>query len=81
MVTKDKSEIEFQLDGHTGPIIALDISCNDIMASVSGDGSMKIWNVKEKSEIKSYSGFPKLKTFEDAKCFSKNLNFDIKYYL
>lgn len=66
---RGKNDGEFILEGHSGPILSIDLSVNDLLASVSGDGCLKIWNLNEKKEVKTIAGLSKLKTFEDAKCF------------
>lgn len=71
MTQRDKSDGEFALEGHSGPVLAIDLSVKDLLASVAGDGCLKIWNLSERKEIKSISGLAKLKTFEDAKCFGE----------
>lgn len=66
-VLSDKSEEEVHLKGHSGPVLQLDLSVNDKIASVSGDGTLKIWDLLSKKEIHSISGFEKSNSFEVAK--------------
>lgn len=66
-VLLDKSDEEVHLKGHTGPVLQLDLSVNDKIASVSGDGTLKIWDLLNKKEIHSISGFEKCNSFEVAK--------------
>lgn len=65
----DKSAEEFELTGHEGPILHIDLNKNDLLASSSGDGTIKIWNLIDKKVIKTISGFEKVKSFYAATCF------------
>ena len=67
----DKSEEYFELLGHYGPILAIDTSPKELLASASGDGTIKIWDLKEKQEIRTITGFEKVKSFYAAKSFGK----------
>lgn len=71
VVPKDKSTEVIVLKGHSGPVLAIDLSPKNILASSSGDGTIKIWDLQEKKEIKSLSGFELIKSFEGATAFCK----------
>lgn len=69
----NKSEEGFELAGHDGPILRLDLhSAKGWLASSSGDGTVKIWNLAERKVHRTITGgFDKVKSFEVAKCFGK----------
>lgn len=69
-VLKRDTQKEFLLQGHEGPVLSLDISCNDQLASVAGDGTLKVWALDTMKEIKTITGLPKVKSFEQAECFT-----------
>ncbi|XP_037806076.1 WD repeat and HMG-box DNA-binding protein 1 [Lucilia sericata] len=59
-----------ELEGHKGPVLALDIHPRlNFLASVGGEGNLKIWNLKEFKEIKTVTGLTKSNSFENATCF------------
>lgn len=66
-VLLDKSSEEVHLKGHKGPVLQLDLSVTDRIASMSGDGTLKIWDLINEKEIHSISGFDKCNSFEVAK--------------
>lgn len=69
---RDNNEAVFELTGHEGPVLSLDTCvAKNLLASASGDGTLRIWNLVEKQEIKCISGFEKVKSFYAAKTFSK----------
>lgn len=74
----DKSEETFELLGHSGPILSIDLSPQDYLASSSGDGSMKIWDLKTKKVIHSFTGFETTKSFSTARTFCKITFFKLK---
>lgn len=76
VVPKDKSADVIVLKGHSGPVLAIDLSPKNLLASSSGDGTIKIWDLQDKKEIKSLSGFELIKSFEGATVFCK-LSFKI----
>lgn len=61
---RDKSIEAFDFSEHTGPVLRIDLSVNDLLASSSGDGTIKIWNLEEKKCIKTISGFDKIKSYQ-----------------
>ncbi|XP_033247150.1 WD repeat and HMG-box DNA-binding protein 1 [Drosophila miranda] len=55
------------LEGHTGPILALDMFIErKLLASVSGDGQLKVWNFETATELKNITGLPRVNSFESA---------------
>lgn len=66
---KDKSEEYFELKGHQGPILHVDLSSKNLLASSSGDGTIKIWNLETKTVVKTFDGFNKINTFLEAQKF------------
>lgn len=63
-VLKDKSSEFFELCGHEGPVLRIDISCKNLLASSSGDGTIKIWNLDDRKSIKTIDGFEKVKSYQ-----------------
>ncbi|KAJ6644470.1 WD repeat and HMG-box DNA-binding protein 1 [Pseudolycoriella hygida] len=69
VVPVDKSEEFFELTGHEGPILKIDTSPKGLLASSSGDGTIRIWDLKERKEIKVIKGFETASSFYNAKTF------------
>lgn len=67
----DKSEDLFELSGHSGPILYIDLNNKNVLVSSSGDGTVCVWNVETKSIIKTFDGFQKFDSFATAKNFCK----------
>lgn len=67
----NKSEDAFELLGHNGPILSIDISIQNYLASSSGDGTIKIWDLKTKLQIHSFTGLETTKSFSSARLFCK----------
>lgn len=61
---RDKSSEFFELCEHEGPVLRIDLSQKDLLASSSGDGTIQIWNLIEKTLIKTLSGFDKVKSHQ-----------------
>ncbi|XP_055701937.1 WD repeat and HMG-box DNA-binding protein 1 [Phlebotomus papatasi] len=61
-VTIRENSEEIDLSGHSGPILALDLSPEGFLASSSGDGSLRIWKLDDQSVVKKIEGFPLVKT-------------------
>lgn len=57
---RDKSIEPFELNEHDGPVLRLDLSVNGLLASSSGDGTLKIWNLDERKVIKTFTDLPKI---------------------
>lgn len=71
VLKSDDYKSELHLQGHSGPVLGIDI-CNkgDLLASISGDGHLKIWNLDQNGvEVKNVSGLPKINSFENAEHF------------
>lgn len=66
---RDRSINFFEFGGHEGPVLRIDLSCNDLLASSSGDGTIKIWNLAERKVVRTLIGFEKVKSYEDLKVF------------
>lgn len=69
VVPVDKSEEFFELTGHEGPILKIDTSPKGLLASASGDGTIRIWDLNERKEVKIIRGFEKATSFYNAKTF------------
>ncbi|XP_037954480.1 WD repeat and HMG-box DNA-binding protein 1-like [Teleopsis dalmanni] len=59
---------ETQLEGHEGPLLALDVSAKGLLASIAGDGLLKIWDLNSGTEVKTINGLIKTNSFERAEC-------------
>jgi chromosome transmission fidelity protein 4 len=74
VVRLDKSEESFELVGHEGPVLQIDLGENmssKYLASSSGDGTIKIWDLTEKKAFKTIDGLPKVNSFDGAKCLCR----------
>lgn len=70
-----KTAEPFELCGHEGPVLHIDLHpLNEWLASAGGDGTIRIWDLQTKKELKCIRGLEKTKTFETAKTFSKFSN-------
>lgn len=65
----------FELTEHSGPVLRIDLSATGLLASSSGDGTIKIWNLDEKKCIKTISGFDKIKSYQVTQVFGKSTLF------
>lgn len=61
----------FELMEHTGPVLRIDLSVNGLLASSSGDGTIKIWDLMEKKCIKTLSGFGKIKSYQETEVYGE----------
>ena len=56
--------------GHAGPVLHIDLSSKNQLASSSGDGTIRVWNLDAPtSAIKIFEGFKLVNEFESAVCF------------
>lgn len=69
MVPKDKSSEYFELAGHGGPVFRIDLNTSGLLASSSGDGTLKIWDLDERKEIKTFNDFDKVKSYQATNVF------------
>lgn len=69
-VTIRENSEEIDLSGHSGPILALDVSPEGFLASSSGDGSLRIWKLDDQSVVKKIEGFPLVKTISLAEGYA-----------
>lgn len=69
---RDNPSGTFELTEHTGPVLRIDLSANDLLASSSGDGTIKIWKLDEKKCIKTISGFDKIKSYQVTQVFGEH---------
>jgi WD40 repeat protein len=72
VVRVDKSEETFELLGHEGPVLNIDINSTHFLASSSGDGTIKIWDLIQKTVIKTIDGLPKVNSFNGDNIMSTN---------
>lgn len=72
VVPIDKSDEFFELTGHEGPILKIDTSPKGLLASAAGDGTIRIWDLQERKEIKVIRGFEEATSFYNAKTFGNN---------
>lgn len=61
-----------ELKGHEGPILHIDLSSNDLLASSSGDGTIRVWKFSEQPPeiIKTIEGLQKTNEFSTAEVYS-----------
>ena len=71
VVPCDKSTEFFELKEHKGPVLRIDLSPTDLLASYSGDGTIKVWNLDEKKVVKTIGGLEKLTTYELATSYGE----------
>lgn len=83
VLRKDLAEDIFELIGHSGPILSIDVSPKNHLASSSGDGSIKVWNLETKKNIETFTGLETTKSFNNARTYCKeviNVYFLIFYF-
>ncbi|XP_013111089.2 WD repeat and HMG-box DNA-binding protein 1 [Stomoxys calcitrans] len=70
-VLKEGENQPIDLEGHKGPVLALDIHpMGKYLASMGGDGVIKIWDLSNGGQdFKTISDLPKSNSFENAKFF------------
>lgn len=61
----------FELTEHTAPVLRIDLSANGLLASSSGDGTIKIWNLPEQKCVKTLSGFEKIKSYQETEVYGE----------
>lgn len=67
-----KPEEVFELTGHEGPVLKIDLSSDgQRLVSSSGDGTIRIWCLNDRKELKQISGFDKVTSAFAATKFSK----------
>lgn len=71
VVPRDKSTEFFEFSEHEGPVLRIDLSRNGLLASSSGDGTIKIWQLDERKLVKTLTGFDKVKSYEATEVFGK----------
>lgn len=74
MAPLGKIEETFELTGHEGPILCIDLNENDVLVSSGGDGTIRIWDLSAKKELKCLQGFEKCKSFFAATKFGKTFS-------
>lgn len=73
VVDVEKTAEPFELRGHEGPVLHIDTHPeSEWLASAGGDGTIRIWDLKAKTELKCIRGLEKTKSFEAAKTFGNN---------
>ncbi|KAH8384550.1 hypothetical protein KR093_000380 [Drosophila rubida] len=66
----DNAGAETTLEGHKGPILALDMHVErHLLVSIAGDGELKVWNFKTGEQLKSLGGLPRSNSFESTSLF------------
>lgn len=73
VVPKDKSCEFFELTEHEGPVLRIDVSVDGLLASSSGDGTIKVWSLDDRKVVKTISGFNKIKSYQDSDRFGELL--------
>lgn len=78
--TRDNSAEYFEFGEHEGPVLRIDLSRNGLMASSSGDGTIKIWNLDERKVVKTLTGFDKVKSYETTDVFGELIRMKTGYF-
>lgn len=73
VVPRDKSAEFFELIEHEGPVLRIDLSVQGLLASASGDGTIKIWNLEERKVIKTITGLDKIKSYQMTNQYGKQI--------
>lgn len=68
---RDNGAEYFEFAEHEGPVLRIDLSRNGLLASSSGDGTIKIWNLDERKVVKTLTGFDKVKSYETTEVFGE----------
>lgn len=63
--SRDNGSEEFEFNEHNGPVLRIDLSSNNLLASSSGDGTIKIWNLDGRKCVKTLTGFDKMRSYQD----------------
>lgn len=70
-ITNINTNESIELNGHEAPILGLSLDpLEEYVASSSSDGTIRVWNIKEKKQIKSWNVVPKSNSFNTAKSLS-----------
>lgn len=69
VVPRDKSSEFFELTGHAGPVLRIDLSTDGLLASSSGDGTLKVWDLNERKVVKTISDLEKAKSYQATNVF------------
>lgn len=73
MAPLGKTEEMFELTGHDGPVLKIDLSPDGkLLVSSSGDGTVRIWDLTKRKELRSIDGFDKVTSIFAATKFSKS---------
>lgn len=74
MAPLGKVDEVFELTGHEGPVLKIDLSPDgQLLVSSSGDGTVRVWDLTKRKELKSIAGFDKVTSIFAATKFSKSL--------
>lgn len=76
VVPRDKSTEFFELAEHEGPVLRIDLSAG-LLASASGDGTIKIWNLDERKVIKTITGLDKIKSYQITNQYGEQMHNDL----
>lgn len=67
-----KAAEPFELRGHEGPVLSLDtLPANEWLASAGGDGTIRVWCLRTRRQLKCIGGLERAKSFEAAKTYSE----------
>uniref|UniRef100_A0A182QLY3 Uncharacterized protein n=1 Tax=Anopheles farauti TaxID=69004 RepID=A0A182QLY3_9DIPT len=61
---------QFELENLDGPVLSVDVSRHDLLAGSTGDGKLRVWDMKTKELKHTIDGLRKVKTFEAAEYFT-----------
>lgn len=67
-----KEHEPFELTGHEGPVLSVDTHAgNEWLASGGGDGTIRVWDLKTRKELKCIRGLEKAKSIYAAKSYRR----------
>ncbi|KAJ8681513.1 hypothetical protein QAD02_017305 [Eretmocerus hayati] len=70
-VSNIKTKDNFELNGHDAPILGLSLDPKEeFIASSSGDGTIKVWSIKDRRSVHTWNVVPKCNSFFTAKAYA-----------
>lgn len=74
--SRDNGSAEFDFNEHNGPVLRIDLSVTNLLASSSGDGTIKVWNLDERKCVKTITGFEKIRSYQATHSYGEYRIFD-----
>lgn len=73
------SSEEFEFTEHTGPVLRIALNLANLLASSSGDGTIKIWNLEERKCIKTIGGLDIIKSYQMSFAYGNQITRNSKH--